>query len=439
MSTKWNTADKTLLCSAFVFLAALGFYIINPENIIAEGFLFITEAALVGGVADWFAVTALFKKPLGFPFHTAILPNRRQDFIEASVNMVQNEFFSRRSIFKKLSNLHMLPKLLEYIKKNDIRRGILTIMFNEIVGFVSKLDKETVARKIAGEIRKNLRDVPSNILIHELSQYLKRSGKDKVIFESLIHKAREIAATDETRKKIEKILEAYASENTQSSSSFSILMAGLAQALDLVNFTEASSLMQRHLLAFLDELAADSNIQHKVLDECRKTCAKLADTLEFRDFIYKLQIDSINSLPFESIIQDALISVDSKLSKADTAKLASVKNPNSLPAFIYNFLDEQLGRLISLLENKTTVQSAVEKFIFDLAARSALAARPLFANIAQTSLINLTDDQLNSLVYSKAEEDFIWIRLNGSIIGSVIGLFVFIIMQLMEMIPLWSM
>ena len=433
MSQNWNTADKTLLCSAFAFLITLGFYILYPHSIITEGALFVAEAALVGGVADWFAVTALFKKPLGFPFHTAILPNRRQDFIDASVNMVQNEFFSRKSIFKKLSNLHLLPNLLVYIKKPDIRRAIIALMFSEIVSFVSKLDKEAAAKKIANEIRKTLRDVPPNILIHELSQYLKKSGKDKVIFETLIHTAREAAASENTRLKIENILKEYASESTQASSSFSILMTSLAQALDFVNFTEAASLMQRHLLAFLDELAVESHLQNQVLEECRKIFSELTDTLEFRDLIYKLQLDSINSLPLDSIIQDALLSVNNKLSKAKVDKINESKSTNNLPEFIYNFLAEQFDRLIAMLETDSTLKVAVEKFIFDLVARSALAARPIFANIAQTSLINLSDDQLNSLVYNKAEDDFIWIRLNGSIVGSVIGLGIFIIIQCITM------
>ena len=92
---RWNNADTTLLCAALCFLVAVGFKIIYPESILAEGFLFVTEAAMVGGIADWFAVTALFKKPLGFPFHTAILPKRREEFVSASTKMVQNEFFSR--------------------------------------------------------------------------------------------------------------------------------------------------------------------------------------------------------------------------------------------------------------------------------------------------------------------------------------------------------
>ncbi|MBQ3434590.1 MAG: DUF445 family protein, partial [Selenomonadaceae bacterium] len=70
-------------------------------------------AALVGGIADWFAVTALFKKPLGFPFHTAILPRRRKDFVKASVVMVQQEFFSRRTIFKKLGDFKLMPRIVD--------------------------------------------------------------------------------------------------------------------------------------------------------------------------------------------------------------------------------------------------------------------------------------------------------------------------------------
>ncbi len=429
MSSNWNTADKTLLCSVFIFLAALGVYLLLPNNIFTEGFLFVSEAALVGGVADWFAVTALFKKPLGFPFHTAILPNRRQDFIDASVNMVQNEFFSRKSIFKKLSDVHLLPNLLEYIKKSEIRRAIITLLFSEIANFVSKLDKESTAKKISNEIRKTLREVPSHILIHELGLYLKKSGKDRVIFEKIIHTAREAAATEETRKKIEKILQEYADEHTQSSSTFSIMMAGLAQMLDLVNFTEAAELMQKYLIKFLDELAEDSQLQRQVLQECRRIFSEVTDTLEFRDLIYNLQLDSINSLPINSIIQEALEKINVELSKANVKKIEEEKDEKNLSVFIYNFLSEQLDRLIKLLESDTPLKNSVEKFIFDLTARSALTARPIFANIAQNSLMKLTDDQLNALVYNKAEDDFVWIRLNGSIVGSFIGLIVFVVIQ----------
>src|SRR5262245_2555314 len=60
-------------------------------RILAAGF----EAALVGGLADWFAVTALFRHPLGLPIpHTAILPARRAKIIEGIISMIQEEWLS---------------------------------------------------------------------------------------------------------------------------------------------------------------------------------------------------------------------------------------------------------------------------------------------------------------------------------------------------------
>lgn len=76
MSKKtWNKADRVLFFAFIVFLCALFLHLQMKTSVVVSGFLFCAEAALVGGIADWFAVTALFKKPLGFPYHTAILPS----------------------------------------------------------------------------------------------------------------------------------------------------------------------------------------------------------------------------------------------------------------------------------------------------------------------------------------------------------------------------
>ena len=77
MTKSWNKADRVLFLAFLVFLLALFVHLQLPHSVFASGFLFCAEAALVGGIADWFAVTALFRKPLGFPYHTAILPRRR--------------------------------------------------------------------------------------------------------------------------------------------------------------------------------------------------------------------------------------------------------------------------------------------------------------------------------------------------------------------------
>lgn len=64
------------------------------------------DAALVGALADWFAVTALFRHPLGLPIpHTAIIPKRRAKIIEGIVSMVQDEWLSPAVLSARLQKV----------------------------------------------------------------------------------------------------------------------------------------------------------------------------------------------------------------------------------------------------------------------------------------------------------------------------------------------
>ena len=431
---RWNTADTTLLCAALFFLAAVGFKITFPGSVVAEGFLFVTEAALVGGIADWFAVTALFKKPLGFPFHTAILPRRRKDFVKASVLMVQQEFFSRRTIFKKLGDFKLMPRIIDYLAKDSTRQLVVTELFNVVKKFFAAQNKETRSKQIANELRRIIRDLPAQSLIDDFGSHFKRNDKDREIFIGIVKSMRRVAAKPETCDKLQTILEEYAQEKTKNMGGFSILMAGLAQMLDLVNFEEAARIMQTQLLKLLDELATDTQIHRRTLNECRLKISELADTPEFKDLVERIQIDAANALPLEEAIELALIHLESQISTVDVdealAKAQSSKFVSkSLGVLLVKIFNDEYGRLIQLLREDNVAKNAFEKFVDELTARAALHAQPLVGTVAKSALDRLTEEQLNNLVYDKAEQDFIWIRLNGSIVGSVVGLAIFILIK----------
>lgn len=77
------------------------------------------EAGLVGGLADWFAVTALFRHPLGLPIpHTAILPANRGRITNALVSMVENDLLDKNSLQQKVRSFHAAEALLRMLRKN---------------------------------------------------------------------------------------------------------------------------------------------------------------------------------------------------------------------------------------------------------------------------------------------------------------------------------
>ncbi len=423
---RWNNADTTLTCAALCFLAAAGFKILHPESIFAEGFLFVTEAAMVGGIADWFAVTALFKKPLGFPFHTAILPNRRKEFIDASVEMVQREFFSRRTIFKKIGGLNLLPLLVEYLEKNETKKFLLGELLKVAKNYFSKLNKENLSKTLAKKIRREFSDIPIRNLIDEIGNWIKTNDKDKEFFVTLIKKLRGEASKPEVRAKLQKILEEYAQEKTKSAGLFSILAAGLAQMLDFVNFEEAADIMQQQLLKFLDELSKDSPLQRKTINECRLKISEMTDTKDFRDLAERLQIDLANELPLEKAVEKSLLNLEKQISSAELENSAE----KNLGGIFVKFFSQEYDKLAENLKSDGELKKAVEKFIYELAARTALYAQPMVGSVAKSALEKMTEDQLNSMVYDKAEKDFVWIRQNGSIMGAAIGLGIFILIKL---------
>src|SRR5439155_5063033 len=90
------------------------------------GFIRATaEAAMVGGLADWFAVTALFRHPLGIPIpHTAIVPARKDRVGRTLGAFVQRNFLARDVIEARMRTLRVGERLLEWLADPENARTI---------------------------------------------------------------------------------------------------------------------------------------------------------------------------------------------------------------------------------------------------------------------------------------------------------------------------
>src|SRR5690349_20768654 len=74
------------------------------------------EASLVGGLADWFAVTALFRHPLGLPIpHTAIIPERKDQFGETLGEFIQDSFLTPDSIVARVTAAQVAHRLSAWL------------------------------------------------------------------------------------------------------------------------------------------------------------------------------------------------------------------------------------------------------------------------------------------------------------------------------------
>jgi uncharacterized membrane-anchored protein YjiN (DUF445 family) len=78
-----------------------------------------SEAALIGGLADWFAVTALFRRPLNLPIpHTAIVPTRKNEIGRALAQFVADHFLIREAVERRLTRIDLAKRLGTWLEQD---------------------------------------------------------------------------------------------------------------------------------------------------------------------------------------------------------------------------------------------------------------------------------------------------------------------------------
>lgn len=101
--------------------AAKSYSVFGAYNPAAVAF---SEAALVGGIADWFAVTALFRRPFSLPIpHTAIIPNSKERIGNALVSFLKENFIDEEKL-KLFIRRSFLPSLLKKIEEPEVRAAV---------------------------------------------------------------------------------------------------------------------------------------------------------------------------------------------------------------------------------------------------------------------------------------------------------------------------
>ena len=149
-----------LVLAAVIFIVARAF---EGEEVSWVDYVRATaEAAMVGALADWFAVTALFKHPLGLPIpHTAIIPKRKNDIGEGLGEFVQSNFLTGEVVAEKLSSVEVSKRLGQWMAEPENARSIVSEL-GVVVSAISEVlaDDDDVKLLVDGLVRERLSKVP---------------------------------------------------------------------------------------------------------------------------------------------------------------------------------------------------------------------------------------------------------------------------------------
>jgi len=157
------------------------------------------EAAMVGGLADWFAVTALFRKPLGLPIpHTAIIPARKDRIGKSLGRFVQNNFLSREVITTRVEGMRPGHRLMQWLSDAAQARLIAQHVAAGVSGAVRVLSDDEVSRMIERGIRSRARSIQVAPMVGNLLALLTEDRRHQELLDEVLRLAARAVTENET-------------------------------------------------------------------------------------------------------------------------------------------------------------------------------------------------------------------------------------------------
>uniref|UniRef100_A0A7U4DKN4 DUF445 domain-containing protein n=1 Tax=Geobacillus sp. (strain Y4.1MC1) TaxID=581103 RepID=A0A7U4DKN4_GEOS0 len=387
------------------FVATIPFQGSHLGNLLQGGF----EAGLVGGLADWFAVTALFRHPLGVPIpHTALLPKNRQRITKALVSTLENDWLSKESIRNKIKQIHLTEKLLSVLEKeiysDSVKRGAVSLIA-QMIGYIPV---EKVAPFVEKEIKSSVRSMEINaVLPFAIDQVLIREYDEKS-FDYLLDKAEEWIKERDTKNQLGN-LAIRVLDNIELDG---FLRFALKSFQNLLNEEKLGSILQNLLLSVVSNLRQKDDPNRKaLLLRVRKELQNIKDNKELLGEIRNWKDHLIDRWePAEKITEI--------LQRAQQKALAFVHDSKFADTYLLPFLTRLLNDLQKNPEKLHIIENWIQKQIIHLVEEN----HSKIGQLVQENLDKLDNETLIHMMENKIGTDLQWIRVNGAVCGFIIGI-----------------
>jgi len=118
------------------------------------------EAAMIGALADWFAVVALFRHPLGLPIpHTAIIPANKERLADNLAEFVRDKFLATDTLVQKLRAFSPADQLAGWLRHPDNAQIVADKLAAALAGWLDFIDDERVRNLLAAGVRERLKEI----------------------------------------------------------------------------------------------------------------------------------------------------------------------------------------------------------------------------------------------------------------------------------------
>lgn len=395
-STIWWIATGLLVAMAALFVSCQLLKGIYPQLAPVRAF---AEAALVGALADWFAVTALFRHPLGIPIpHTAIVPRNKSRIGRSLGLFVQRNFLTERAL--EGESLNITGAVARWLEAPTNRKNIVTKITTLLPRIVSSLEEQEVKAFVDNQVEEFLRRIDLAKTGAKLFRTLTANGMHEVLIDEVVEHSRGFFRANKEwfRRELREASPWFVPDFVDKRIFNSIVDKTedtLSKAISDRNH-ELRLRIHGAILIFVDKL--DSS------EEFRKKGEALRDTLLSSD-VFRGYMSSLRDAFLQGIKRDAQSDLSLLAATVDRILLNFVKTMNASPALQHRMDSFMRGVLRAAFGEQSS-------HVADLIART-------IEGWDTKTLVSKLEEQVG--------RDLQYIRINGTIVGGLVGLLIYFI------------
>ncbi|HEY5706949.1 MAG TPA: DUF445 domain-containing protein [Terrimicrobiaceae bacterium] len=371
------------------------------------------EAATVGALADWFAVVALFRHPLGIPNpHTAILPKNKERVAQSLAEFVVTSFLTEEQLGPRFRGLDYAGFASRWLLQHADFLAEKAADYAPRV--LSGLSDQRMSALLAERARAMVLNVQLAPLAGEGLSVVIQNGRDREIYCSLLKSAEELIVSN--REMIQaKIREEIPMpvELLRNVPGFDKLGSALEQLKDILASTVATRTIEK-IQGVLVE--AEQVPEHKLWGAFSVKMHSLIESLRFSPET-AAKIRNVQQAVAASSLVDDFSSEAWRELKAFVARDCS-----SADSKVRVNLREAVVTIAAHLEEDPLTRQEINAFLGEEVLKSLLAARPLAHQLVVSTVQNWDVKEMAARLEAAVGRDLQFIRLNGTVIGGFIGL-----------------
>ena len=368
------------------------------------------EASAVGAIADWFAVVALFRYPLGIKIpHTAIIPQSKERIADGLADFVRDNFLDPQAILAKLAIFDPARRLGEWLTDPLRLRFWVGQAQRWALGLLETFDDQRLQQATLALLVEQLRRWDAAPTAGDVLGLLTQNGRHHQLLDAGLQQLAKFLAQDEVKANVSQLMLKHARREWPK------IVATLEVVANVPNL--ADSLADRLSASLLDEL-------HEMLAQPGHP-VRLRYQEWLKDFVERLRHDpaliaSVNEMKERVIADPALQTfVSSLLTDIRQLLRRDLARDDSTVA---GYIERGLHAIGQKLASDESLRGAINEHVLSAAAHLAGDLRDgITHHIAQT-VKAWNDEQLVRELELSVGRDLQFIRINGTLVGGLIGL-----------------